>query len=112
MKDDNVNQMRSNRVWLSEASCDLDAFKPIVERSVNRADYPFARDVVSNVLIYDGLESRAAAASPESRKELMAEWIEALTDGPGIIVFAARSPTSRRSIRPMLIFGRSSTKSD
>ena len=86
MKDDNVKRMRSNRVWLSEASCDLDAFRPIVERSVKRADYPFARDVVSNVLVYDGLESRAAAASPESRKELMAEWIEALTDGPGIIV--------------------------
>ena len=86
MKDDNVKRMRSNRVWLSGASCDLHAFRPIVERSVNRADYPFARDVVSNVLVYDGLESRAAAASPESRKELMAEWIEALTDGPGIIV--------------------------
>jgi ectoine hydroxylase-related dioxygenase (phytanoyl-CoA dioxygenase family) len=86
MKDDNVKQMRSNRVWLSEASCDLDAFRSIVESSVNRADYPFARDVVSNVLVYDGLESRAAAASPEPRKELMAEWIEALTDGPGIIV--------------------------
>ena len=86
MKDDNVKRMRSNRVWLSEASCDLDAFRPIVERSVNRADYPFARDVVSNVLVYDGLESRAAAASPEPRKELMAEWIEVLTDGPGIIV--------------------------
>jgi hypothetical protein len=68
MKDDNVKRMRSNRVWLSEASCDLDAFRPIVERSVSRADYPFARDVLSNVLVYDGLESRAAAASPESRK--------------------------------------------
>ena len=48
MKDDNVKRMRSNRVWLSEASCDLDAFRPIVERSVSRADYPFARDVVSS----------------------------------------------------------------
>ena len=38
------------------------------------------------MLIYDGLETRAAGASPEARKELMAEWVEALTDGPGIIV--------------------------
>ena len=37
----------------------------MVERSLNRADYPFASDVVSNVLVYDGLEARSAAASPE-----------------------------------------------
>jgi ectoine hydroxylase-related dioxygenase (phytanoyl-CoA dioxygenase family) len=85
MKDDSVARMRSNRVWLSEATCDLDAFRAIVERSVSRADYPFAGDVISNVLVYDGLEARSAAASPEARKELMAEWVEALTDGPGII---------------------------
>src|SRR5271168_3894802 len=85
MKDDNAKRMRSNRVWVSEASCDLDAFRRIVERSVNRADYPFASDVVSNVLVYDGLEARSAAASGETRKEIMAEWVEALTDGPGVI---------------------------
>src|SRR5271163_4479813 len=85
MKDDNAVRMRSNRVWVSEASCDLDAFRAIVERTINRADYPFASDVISNVLVYDGLEARSAAASPETRKELMAEWVEALTDGPGII---------------------------
>ncbi len=85
MKDDNAVRMRSNRVWLSEGSCDLDAFRRIVERSVSPADYPFASEVISNVLVYDGLKARSAAASPESRKELMAEWVEALTDGPGII---------------------------
>ena len=40
---------------------------------------------MSNVPIYDGLEARSAATSPEARKELMAEWVEAFTDGPGII---------------------------
>jgi ectoine hydroxylase-related dioxygenase (phytanoyl-CoA dioxygenase family) len=85
MKDDNVKGMRSHRVWLAADSCELDEFKGLVERSVNRADYPFASDVVSNVPIYDGLEARSAAASPEARKELMAEWVEAFTDGPGII---------------------------
>ena len=56
-----------------------------VERSADRADYPFASDIVSNVPVYDGLEVRSIAASPETRKEIMAEWIEALTDGPGIV---------------------------
>ncbi len=35
-------------------ACDLDAFRALVERTVDRADYPFANDVVSNVLIYHG----------------------------------------------------------
>ena len=86
MKDDNAKRLRANRVWLTADSCDLDAFKELVERTANRADYPFARDVASNVPVYDGLEAGSAAASSETRKELMAEWVEALTDGPGIIV--------------------------
>ena len=86
MKDDNAKRLRANRVWLTANSCDLDAFKAVVERTANRTDYPFAADVASNVPVYDGLEARSAAASPEMRKELMAEWVEALTDGPGIIV--------------------------
>ena len=85
MKDDNVKRMRSHRVWLAADSCDFDEFKGLVERTANRADYPFASDVASNVPIYDGLEARSAAASPETRKELMAEWVEALTEGPGVI---------------------------
>jgi len=85
MKDDNAKRLRHNRVWLTEEACDLDAFRAIVERTVDRADYPFAGDIVSNVPVYDGLEVRSAAASPETRKEIMAEWVEALTDGPGIV---------------------------
>jgi ectoine hydroxylase-related dioxygenase (phytanoyl-CoA dioxygenase family) len=86
MKDDNARRLRANRVWLTADSCDLDEFRRLVERSADRADYPFASDVASNVPVYNGLEARSAAASPETREELMAEWVEALTDGPGIIV--------------------------
>jgi Phytanoyl-CoA dioxygenase (PhyH) len=92
MKDDNAKRLRANRVWLTADSCDLEEFKGEVERSLNRADYPFASDVVSNVLVYDGLEARKAAASPESRKELLAEWVDAFADGPGIIVIRNAFP--------------------
>ncbi len=44
------------------------------------------------MLVYDGLEAREAAASPESRKELLAEWVDAFTDGPGIIVIRNAFP--------------------
>ena len=87
MKDDNPKQLRANRVYLAEETCDLDAFRALVERTVDLKDYPFAGDVVANVLIYDGDAVRGAAGSPETRREMMAEWVEAMTDGPGIIVF-------------------------
>ena len=86
MKDDNAGRLRANRVWLTKDACDLEAFKRIVERVADRADAPYASEVVANVPIYDGAEVRKAAASLESRKEIMAEWIEAMTEGPGIIV--------------------------
>ncbi|HXE23903.1 MAG TPA: phytanoyl-CoA dioxygenase family protein [Roseiarcus sp.] len=86
MKDDNVKRMRSHRVWLAADSCDLDDFRRIVERSASRADYPLASDLASNVPVYDGARALSAAASSETRKELMAEWVEALTGGPGIVV--------------------------
>ena len=87
MKDDNLRRLRAERVYLTQEACDLDAFRALVERDVNAADYPFASAVASNVLIYDGEDMRQAAASPETRREIMAEWVEAMTDGPGVIVF-------------------------
>ena len=92
MKDDNVKRMRANRVWLNADACDLEEFRALVERSASLNDYPLATDLVSNVPIYDGLEARRAAASPEARKEWMAEWVEAFTDGPGIIVIRNAFP--------------------
>ncbi len=86
MKDDNIKRPRAGRVFLTEDGCDLDAFRALVERSVNPADYPFAADVVSNALIYEGDTVREAAASPDSRREMMAEWVEAMSEGPGILV--------------------------
>ena len=85
-----------NRVWLTAEPAISTSSNGCVERSVNRADYPLASDVVSNVPVYDGLEARSAATSPEGRKELMAEWVEALTDGPGVIAIrgAFADPTA------------------
>ena len=111
MKDDNAKRLRANRVWLTADACDLEEFKSQVERSLNRADYPFASDVESNVLVYDGLEARKAAASPESRKELLAEWVDAFTDGPGIIVIRNAFPDLTAIDSPTRITGRSSRKS-
>jgi ectoine hydroxylase-related dioxygenase (phytanoyl-CoA dioxygenase family) len=58
-----------------------------VERTTDPADYPFAEEVISNVLVYDGAAVREAATSPDTRRALLAEWVEAMTGGPGVVVF-------------------------
>ena len=94
MKDDNAERLRASRVWLTATPAISTRSRP-GRAHANRADYPFAADVASNVPVYDGLEARSAAASPEMRKELMAEWVDALTGGPGIIVIRGAFPTCR-----------------
>lgn len=87
MKDDSSVTMRANRVWMSPNDCRLDDFKKIVARRTDPSDYPLARGVESNALIYDGAAARAAAGDGAERKAYMAEWAEAMLTGPGIVVF-------------------------
>lgn len=87
MKADNLAKIRSARVWLTKDQCDIDGFRAIVEQTTNPADYPFAASVEKNVLVYDGDVVRKAVAVPETRKALLAEWVEALTSGPGVVAF-------------------------
>ena len=87
MKADNVSKIRSDRVWLTKEQCDIEDFRSLVERTTDAADYPFASGVEKNVLIYNGDDVRRLAADPETRKALLAEWVEAMTSGPGVVAF-------------------------
>ncbi|MDL5205056.1 phytanoyl-CoA dioxygenase family protein [Streptomyces sp. ALI-76-A] len=77
-----------HRAWLTEQDCDLDAFRSLVERSTDLADHPHASAVEDDVLVYDSDRLRAAGASREVRAEL----VRALTDGPGVLVFRGAFP--------------------
>ena len=79
--------MEPARVWISDADCRLEEFRRQVERHARLAHYPLASAVHHNVLTYQGDDIRRAAAEPDSRKALMAEWARALLDGPGILRF-------------------------
>jgi ectoine hydroxylase-related dioxygenase (phytanoyl-CoA dioxygenase family) len=92
VKTDNAAKLRSDRVWLSAEECHIEDFAALVERRTDPADYPFAAEAISNVLVYDGAAVREAAASPDTRKALLAEWVEAMTDGPGVVVFRGAFP--------------------
>ncbi|MCW2874432.1 phytanoyl-CoA dioxygenase family protein [Actinacidiphila oryziradicis] len=80
------------RTWLSENDCDLDGFRALVEQRTDPRDYPYAACAERNVLLYDGDRLRAAAATPAGRRDVQAELVRALTDGPGIVVFRRAFP--------------------
>jgi hypothetical protein len=82
MKVDSIAKLRADRVWLTEDHCRLDEFDKLVDRRTSLADYPMASGVEDNVLVYEGDAARSAAADPESRRALLAEWAEAMLVGP------------------------------
>ncbi|MEK1927846.1 MAG: phytanoyl-CoA dioxygenase family protein [Rhizobium giardinii] len=86
MKTDNVSKQRADRVWLTEAACDLEDFRREVERTTQLSDYPHAASVEKNVLIYDGASVLKTAATGEGRRAVLAEICEAFATGPGVFI--------------------------
>ncbi|WP_221358527.1 phytanoyl-CoA dioxygenase family protein [Streptomyces beigongshangae] len=80
------------RAWLSADDCDLGAFRELVERSTDAADYPYAAAVERNVLLYDGEGLRAAIRTPGGLHDVRTELVRALAEGPGIVVFRGAFP--------------------
>ena len=68
--------------WLAEADLSLDDFRAQVLRNADPADYPFASDIRTNVLVYS-----AATVGAADRRALQSELIRALADAPGVVVF-------------------------
>jgi ectoine hydroxylase-related dioxygenase (phytanoyl-CoA dioxygenase family) len=69
------------RPFIEASDCHLDDFVAQVSRDTEPADYPHACDVRSNVLVY-----RADSVINGEPRDVNAELIHALTDGPGVLV--------------------------
>ncbi|MFI5881248.1 phytanoyl-CoA dioxygenase family protein [Streptomyces sp. NPDC051554] len=80
------------RTWLTEADCDLDAFRSLVKQRTDIADHPSAERVEQNVPLYDSAQLRALAATAEGRRDVQSELVRALLDGPGIVVLKGAFP--------------------
>jgi ectoine hydroxylase-related dioxygenase (phytanoyl-CoA dioxygenase family) len=72
--------------WYSAAACSVEEFAALVETRTDPADYPWADDVIQNVLIY-GRRIQSALVNEESRRAIQTELAQALLTGPGIVVF-------------------------
>ncbi len=75
-----------SRTWLSEADCDLDDFRALVEQVTDPRDHPLAESVDRNIPFYDGDRLRVLATTAERRCEVQSEMARTLADGPGIVV--------------------------
>jgi ectoine hydroxylase-related dioxygenase (phytanoyl-CoA dioxygenase family) len=71
----------------TEQDCRLDDLVALVGQQTDLADYPYAAEVVSNVLVYDAEALRTGTADPAGRDAVSAELVRALTDGPGVVAF-------------------------
>ncbi|MFI6576189.1 phytanoyl-CoA dioxygenase family protein [Nocardiopsis sp. NPDC050513] len=76
-----------SRHWLSEADCDLDELRALVDQSTDPRDYPLATSVEQNVLVYDSARLREECSTAEGRHRAQTEIARALMEGPGIAVF-------------------------
>ncbi|MGW1624879.1 phytanoyl-CoA dioxygenase family protein [Streptomyces sp. NPDC002172] len=80
------SQTTAQRTRLTEADCDLDAFRSLVEQATDAADHPSAERVEQNVPLYDSDRLRTLTATADGRREVQDELVRALLDGPGIVV--------------------------
>lgn len=66
--------------------CDLAQFAARVSRELSHHDAPQAKQIESNIPLYDMQALRTALQDPAKRRALMAEWAHVLRSGAGVIV--------------------------
>lgn len=77
---------RKSKIHLKADDCELAELAALTAQTVDPADFPLAAAVEKNVLIYDCNAIRPAIADAGKRRAVLAEWADALMDGPGVIV--------------------------
>jgi ectoine hydroxylase-related dioxygenase (phytanoyl-CoA dioxygenase family) len=86
MKADSISAVRAHKIYLRAEDCLLADLAALTDQKVDLADYPLAADVQKNILIYNCNDISKTIADPEGRKAVMAEWVEAMQLGPGVVV--------------------------
>ncbi|MEU5249965.1 phytanoyl-CoA dioxygenase, partial [Streptomyces asoensis] len=61
--------------WLTEADCDLDTFRSLVEQTTDAGHHPLADRVEQNVPVYDSDRLRILTTTPEGRRTVQGELV-------------------------------------
>jgi ectoine hydroxylase-related dioxygenase (phytanoyl-CoA dioxygenase family) len=86
MKADAISARRAARIYLKAEDCKIADLAAFTSQTVNPLDYPFASAVEKNILIYDCDRIHEHVTDPDQRRFVLAEWADALMDGPGVLV--------------------------
>lgn len=70
------------------AACDLSEFAACTSRTTHHSDVPNAKDIQSNVPIYDV----ATLDLNEKRQTLLAEWAQVFLNGAGVLILRQAQP--------------------
>ncbi|NPD69043.1 phytanoyl-CoA dioxygenase [Lichenicola cladoniae] len=92
MKADNVPAIRAASSYYGPDSCTLEDLRSCVARTTEATDVPLAARIANNAPVYDCDKVRVLAATEDGRRQIMAEWIWVLRDGPGIVVLDGAFP--------------------
>ncbi len=82
----------TDRAYLRAEDCDVTDLAALCSVETRRADYPLAAEIANGVLLYDCRALAPRLPDPAFRQTLMAEWIEAFANGPGVIVLKGAEP--------------------
>jgi ectoine hydroxylase-related dioxygenase (phytanoyl-CoA dioxygenase family) len=82
----------TRRTFLRADDCDLSDLAALCETATDPADWPHAARVDKGVLVYDCPALLPRLDDPAVVDGLMAEWAEALANGPGVIVLHGAEP--------------------
>ena len=80
------NDVKTTDHFFTEENIDIQLFDRICSQKTDRLNYPLAKAMNQNVLIYNGLNLRTIINNPIKRKQIKAELAYCLKDGPGIFV--------------------------
>jgi ectoine hydroxylase-related dioxygenase (phytanoyl-CoA dioxygenase family) len=87
-----TNSVGPVQTYLAEDDSQLADLVDIVSVKTDLGDYPHAVAVEQNVLVYDSARLQAELSGATGRRAVEAELVRALSDGPGIVVFADAFP--------------------
>jgi ectoine hydroxylase-related dioxygenase (phytanoyl-CoA dioxygenase family) len=87
-----TSQVSSKATWLAQDDVRIDDLVDVLAVPTDSRDYPHAIAVEQGVLLYDSAQLRVKIRTAGGRRELQAELVRALMDGPGLVVFKQAFP--------------------
>lgn len=92
MLDKSKAAARTSRVYMRAEDASIADFAALTASETRLEDWPHAATVDRNVLIYDCAALLPRLSDSQDRRDLLAEWADALMTGPGVLVLKHAEP--------------------